>query len=143
MVIERRIIHRNLHTDIAQRSTREGGELETLLHASPNRLQVRVHLAWRVSIGPVLPRTTPAVDFPRLRKIEEEDLPGGDPRMRETIASRAILMFCTDPKMWMFLYYQLLRDLRSSSSRFCEDDTRSASVFDGEFDLSALTRDTA
>ena len=132
-----------MHTDIAQKSTREGGELETLLHASPNRLQVRVHLAWRVSIGPVLPRTTPAEDFPRYERIEDEDLPGGDPRMRETIASRAILMFCTDPKIWMFLYYQLLPDLRSSSSRFCEDNTRSAGVLNGEFDLSALTGDTA
>lgn len=30
-------------------------------------------------------------------------LPGGEPKMRETTASLAILMFCTDPRMWMWL----------------------------------------
>lgn len=30
-------------------------------------------------------------------------LPGGEPRMRETIASRAILMFWKDPMIWILL----------------------------------------
>lgn len=30
-------------------------------------------------------------------------LPGGEPRMRETMASRAILIFWKEPKMWILL----------------------------------------
>lgn len=30
--------------------------------------------------------------------------PGGEPRMRETIASRAILMFWNEPRIWILLY---------------------------------------
>jgi hypothetical protein len=36
--------------------------------------------------------------------LEGAYLPGGEPKMRETTASLAILMFCTDPRMWMWLW---------------------------------------
>lgn len=39
---------------------------------------------------------------PMVRKLAYT-FPGGDPRMRETIASRAILIFWKDPRIWILL----------------------------------------
>lgn len=55
--------------------------------------------------------------------MDNEDLPGGEPRMSETMASRAILMFCTEPRMWMFLPISIplarqCKSLRGSIERY-------------------------
>jgi hypothetical protein len=65
--------------------------------------------------------------------------------MSETTASRAILMFCTEPRMWMWLLSAGV-DRRAAARRYLrvgEHDTRPAGVLDGELDLAALTGDTA
>lgn len=57
-------------------------------------------------------------------------LPGGEPRMRETIASRAIFMFWNEPMIWIFLYdvvdvrFCILSGTESKQATKASDDVR-------------------
>ena len=61
---------------------------------------------WRIRLATV---RRPAYTFP-----------GGEPRMRETIASRAILMFWKEPRMWIFLSNKSLRGPNNKKERLQE-----------------------
>lgn len=68
--------------------------------------------------------------------------------MSETIASRAILIFCTEPRMWMFLEYtsdrcEWMSDEANEHSRVGKDDTCPASVLDRELDFPTFSRYTS
>lgn len=71
-------------------------------------------------------------------------LPGGDPRMSDTMASRAILMFWKEPIMWIFLRRVELggmwgyNEIVVEHLRICKHDARSAGVFDREFGFAIL-----
>jgi hypothetical protein len=73
--------------------------------------------------------------------------PGGEPRIKETIASRAILIFWKEPRMCIFLCEISWRVLavgnRNTSpyARICENDASAAGVFYGKFGLAVLTSD--
>ena len=66
--------------------------------------------------------------------------------MRDTMASRAILMFWKEPRMWIFLDESLFQGFlsveREDDLRIGENDTRPARVLDGEFRLAVLTSNT-
>jgi hypothetical protein len=52
---------------------------------------------------------------PKVAGDHSNHLPGGEPRISETIASRAILMFCTDPRMWILLRAEGQRPCRAKN----------------------------
>src|SRR6266702_536714 len=73
--------------------------------------------------------------------------PGGEPRINETMASRAILMFWKEPRMWIFLrrkisglYAMSQKDIHG---RIGQNDASAAGVFYGELGLAILTSDSA
>jgi hypothetical protein len=74
-------------------------------------------------------------------------LPGGEPRMSDTIASRAILMFWNEPRMWILLgaarQQGVAKDGETEGARVGEDDARAARVLDRELGLAVLAGDAA
>jgi len=66
--------------------------------------------------------------------------------MRETIASRAILIFWKDPIMWIFLEEDddqcMMKRQKDIGSRVCEDNTCPARILNGELCFAVLACDT-
>jgi hypothetical protein len=71
----------------------------------------------------------------------------GEPRINETIASRAILIFWKEPRMWIFLWevscHVYVMDKKYVSLRIGENDAGATGIFYGELGLAILTGDAA
>lgn len=70
--------------------------------------------------------------------------PGGDPKIRDTIASRAILIFWKDPSMCIFLGEEecLVNEpmrMSISNSRVSKNNTGSTRIFDCELRFAILS----
>jgi hypothetical protein len=67
--------------------------------------------------------------------------------MSDTIASRAILMFWNEPRMWILLgaarQQGVAKDGETEGARVGEDDARAARVLDRELGLAVLAGDAA
>jgi hypothetical protein len=75
----------------------------------------------------------------------EYTFPGGEPKIKDTIASRATFIFWKEPMIWIFLQEcQDMSDVRQGHClRIGEDYARSTGVFDREFSLTVLTCDAS
>ena len=65
--------------------------------------------------------------------------------MSETIASRAILMFCTEPRIWICLDWRSASStatVRQEDVRIGENYTRPTGILDRKLGLAVLPRDS-
>jgi hypothetical protein len=72
-------------------------------------------------------------------------LPGGEPSISDTMASRAILIFWNEPMMWILLKDNWEVGFRwaGKDARVGKDNTSSTGIFNREFGFSILTCYTA